>query len=210
MRAKDFPRPALRLETSPVRASFKSDDHLPDNDRVGCPRGRLESFKRAAAATFRSQNLSLPQCCARREFNRGEAQAGSAGGASKLHLFTKARRRNKASTGGFQRRKRRLAVYPSSLRTGALLCQIANAAARLSSMPRPANKATRTRADRARRNPGPKGQLAAVVRAARQGRRTKPQEHERIGFEESGSEGSTRGGSHEQHVKAGQQSHKNS
>jgi hypothetical protein len=43
-----------------------------------------------------------------------------------------------------------------------VICQIANAAARLSSMPRQANKATRTRADQPRRNPGLKDQLGAA------------------------------------------------
>ena len=60
---------------------------------------------------------------------------------------------------------------------------------------------------------GPKGPLAAVrtsrlchVNLHWHGKSARPSS----GSKESGSEGSTRGGSHEQHVKAGQQSHKNS
>ena len=74
-----------------------------------------------------------------------------------LHLCSKIRRISQAANEkeqGFNRNPRK--------RHGALLCQIANVAARLSSMPKQANKATKTAADQARRNPGLKDRRAAV------------------------------------------------
>jgi hypothetical protein len=180
------------------------------NHRVGCPRGHLESLNSAAAATFRSQNLSLPKSCARREFNRGETRAGSAGG-SKLHLFHEGPQKEQ----GFNRKVSaeeaapcrvsiiptyRSVIRPNSERGGS---SEQHAKAGEQSHKKTSGSGSKESGSEGSTRGGSSEQQAKA--GAQSHKKTSGS-----GSKESGSEGSTRGGSHEQHVKAGQQSHKNS